>query len=76
MNLFGYSGREKDAVMRKLIRTVIIVLGVIVVLVVAVGFYAVLNLNGIIQKQRGLILSKASAAVGREVEVQDIHSSL
>ena len=76
MNLFGYSGREKDAVMRKLIRTVIIVLGVIVVLVVAVGFYAVLNLNGIIQKQRGLILSKASAAVGRKVEVQDIHASL
>ena len=62
--------------MRKLIRTVIIVLGVIVVLVVAVGFYAVLNLNGIIQKQRGLILSKASAAVGRKVEVQDIHASL
>src|SRR5258708_38498445 len=76
MNLFGYSGREKDAVMRKLLRPFIIVLGVIVVLVVAVGFYAVLNLNGIIQKQRGLILSKASAAVGRKVEVQDIHASL
>jgi uncharacterized protein involved in outer membrane biogenesis len=62
--------------MRKLIRIVIIVLGVIVVLVAGVGFYAVLNLNGIIQKQRGLILSKASDAVGRKVDVQDIHASL
>jgi uncharacterized protein involved in outer membrane biogenesis len=62
--------------MRKLIRIVIIVLVVIVVLVGGVGFYAVLNLNGIIQKQRGLILSKASDAVGRKVDVQDIHASL
>ena len=54
--------------MRKLIRTVIIVVGVIVVVVIAVGIYAVLNLNGIIQKQRGLILSKASDAVGRKVD--------
>jgi uncharacterized protein involved in outer membrane biogenesis len=62
--------------MRKPIRTVIIVLGVIVVLVIALGFYAVLNLNAIIQKQRGLILTKASDAVGRKVDVQDIHASL
>lgn len=62
--------------MHKIIRTVVIVLGVIVVLVVAVGIYAVLNLNGIIQKQRGLILSKASDALGRKVDVQDIHASL
>ena len=62
--------------MRKLIRIVIIVLCVIVVLVAGVGFYAVLNLNGIIQKQRGLILSKASDAVGRKVDVQDIRASL
>src|SRR5690348_15633519 len=62
--------------MRKLVRTVIIVAGIVVVLVVAVGIYAVLNLNGIIQKQRGLILSKASDALGRKVDVQDIHASL
>ena len=62
--------------MRKLIRTAIIVVGVIVVVVVAVGIYAVLNLNGIIQNQRGLILTKASDAVGRKVDVQDIHASL
>jgi len=62
--------------MRKLIRAAIIVVGVIVVVVVAVGIYAVLNLNGIIQKQRGLILTKASDAVGRKVDVQDIHASL
>ena len=62
--------------MRKLIRAVIIVVGIIVLVVVAVGIYAVLNLNGIIQKQRGLILTKASDAVGRKVDVQDIHASL
>jgi uncharacterized protein involved in outer membrane biogenesis len=62
--------------MRKLIRTAIIVVGAIVVVVVAVVIYAVLNLNGIIQKQRGLILTKASDAVGRKVDVQDIHASL
>ena len=62
--------------MRKLIRTVIIVVAVVVVVVVGVGIYAVLNLNGIIQKQRGLILSKASDAIGRKVDVRDIHASL
>jgi uncharacterized protein involved in outer membrane biogenesis len=62
--------------MRKVIRTIIIVLGVIVVIVVGVGIYAVLNLNGIIQKQRGLILNKASDALGRKVDVQAIHASL
>ncbi len=62
--------------MRKLIRAVLVVVGVIVVLVIAVAIYAVLNLNGIIQKQRGLILTKASNAIGRKVDVQDIHASL
>ena len=62
--------------MRKLIRTVVIVVGVIVVVVGAAAIYAVLNLNGIIQNQRGLILTKASDAVGRKVDVQDIHASL
>jgi uncharacterized protein involved in outer membrane biogenesis len=62
--------------MSKAIRIIVLVLGVVVVLVVAVGFYAVLNLNGIIQKQRGLILSKASDALGRKVDVKDIHASL
>jgi uncharacterized protein involved in outer membrane biogenesis len=62
--------------MGKLIRTAIIVLSVIVAVVAAVVIYAVFNLNGIIQKQRGLILTKASDAVGRKVDVQDIHASL
>ncbi len=62
--------------MRKLIRTILIVVGLIVLVVIAVGTYAVLNLNGIIQKQRGLILTKASDAVGRKVDIQDIHASL
>jgi uncharacterized protein involved in outer membrane biogenesis len=62
--------------MRKLIRTIVIVVGIIVLVVIAVGTYAVLNLNGIIQKQRGFILTKASDAVGRKVDVQDIHASL
>lgn len=62
--------------MRKLIRVAIVVAAIIVLAVVAVGVYAVLNLNGIIQGQRGLILTKASDAVGRKVGVQDIHASL
>src|SRR5579864_6194340 len=62
--------------MGKLIRTAIIVISVIVAVVAAVVIYAVLNLNGIIQNQRGLILTKASEAVGRKVDVQDIHASL
>src|ERR1700688_2466787 len=62
--------------MGKLIRTAIIVISVIVAVVAAVVIYAVLNLNGIIQKQRGLILTKASDAVGRKVDIQDIHASL
>ncbi len=62
--------------MGKLIRIAIIVVGAIVVVVAGVVIYAVLNLNGIIQSQRGLILAKASAAVGRKVDVQDIHASL
>jgi uncharacterized protein involved in outer membrane biogenesis len=73
---YNFSGRERDVVMRKLTRTVIIVVAVLVVVVIAVGTYAVLNLNGIIQKQRGLILSKASDAIGRKVDVQGIHASI
>ena len=62
--------------MGKLIRIAIIVVAAIVVVVGGVVIYAVLNLNGIIQSQRGLILTKASEAVGRKVDVQDIHASL
>jgi uncharacterized protein involved in outer membrane biogenesis len=62
--------------MGKLIRIAIIVVAAIVVVVGGVVIYAVLNLNGIIQSQRGLILTKASDAVGRKVDVQDIHASL
>ncbi|MGH7914573.1 MAG: hypothetical protein ACREPW_07990, partial [Candidatus Binataceae bacterium] len=62
--------------MRKLIRAIIIVVGVIVLVVIAAALYAVLNLNGIIQNKRGLILTRASDAIGRKVDVQDIHASL
>lgn len=62
--------------MRKLIRLAIVVVGVIVLVVIAAAVYAVLNLNGIIRSQRGLILAKASDAVGRKVDVQDIHATL
>ena len=60
----GKAEAERGVAMRKLIRAIIIVVGIVVLIVVAVGTYAVLNLNGIIQKQRGLILAKASDAVG------------
>ena len=72
----GKAEAERGVAMRKLIRAIIIVVGIVVLIVVAVGTYAVLNLNGIIQKQRGLILAKASDAAGRKVDVQDIHASL
>lgn len=62
--------------MRKAILGVVIAVGVIILIVVVAGIYAVLNLNGLIQKNRALILSKASDAIGRKVDVQSIHASL
>jgi uncharacterized protein involved in outer membrane biogenesis len=57
-------------------RKLMLVLGVVVLVVIGVVVYAVLNLNRIVQSQRGLILAKASDAVGRKVDVQDIRASL
>lgn len=62
--------------MHKFIRVGLIVVCILVAIVAAVGTYAVLNLNSIIQSQRGVILAKASDALGRKVDVQDIHASL
>ncbi|HLK87287.1 MAG TPA: AsmA-like C-terminal region-containing protein [Candidatus Binataceae bacterium] len=62
--------------MHKFIRVGLIVVCILVAIVAAVGTYAVLNLNNIIQSRRELILAKASDALGRKVDVQDIHASL
>src|ERR1700738_2181248 len=64
--------QNKDLVMRKLM----LVVGVVVLVVIGAVVYAVLDLNRIVQSQRGLILAKASDALGRKVDVQDIHASL
>jgi uncharacterized protein involved in outer membrane biogenesis len=57
-------------------RKLMLVVGVVVLVVIGVVVYAVLDLNRIVRSQRGLILAKASDAVGRKVDVQDIHASL
>src|ERR1700686_2156850 len=57
-------------------RKLLFVVGVVVVVGIGVVVYAGLDLNRIVQSQRGLILAKASDAVGRKVDVQDIHASL
>jgi uncharacterized protein involved in outer membrane biogenesis len=62
--------------MRKPIVAALIVVGVLVVVVIGVFVYAVLNLNGLIQQNRDLILAKASDSLGRKVDVRDIHASL
>src|SRR5215831_6094377 len=62
--------------MRKFIRAVLIIVSILIAIVAVVGTYAVLNLNSTIQSQRGAILTKASDALGRKVDVQDIHASL
>src|SRR5271163_2193154 len=51
-------------------------LGLIVLILAALLAYAVLNLNSIIQGQRGYILARMSAAIGRPVTVQDIEARL
>ncbi len=62
--------------MRKPIVAALIVAGVIIVVVIGVFVYAVLNLNGLIEENRGLILAKASDSLGRKVDVREIHASL
>ncbi|MGH7934707.1 MAG: AsmA family protein [Candidatus Binataceae bacterium] len=52
------------------------VIGVIVLIFIGLVVYAVLNLNSIIKANRGYILARASAALGRPVEAGDITASI
>lgn len=62
--------------MRKAILTVVIIAAVVLVVVIGVMIYAAFNLNSVIAANRARILSKASDAVGRKVDVQNISASL
>ncbi len=62
--------------MRKAILVVGGVLGAIVIVVIALGVYAVMNLGAIVQANRGLILTRASDALGRKFDVAQISASL
>lgn len=58
--------------MRKLILVIGAIVGIVVIVVAALIFYAALNLNSIIAANRDRILKIASDAVGRPVEAQEI----
>ncbi len=62
--------------MRKPVIIVGAVVGVIVLVIVAVFIYAAANLNSIIAQNRDLILQRASAALGRQVQVSEIKAQL
>jgi uncharacterized protein involved in outer membrane biogenesis len=62
--------------MGKLFRVVLAIVGVVVLAVAGVVIYAIVNLNSIVQSRRDLILARASDALGRKVDVQNIHASL
>jgi AsmA protein len=50
--------------------------GIIVLIIVALTLYAVLNLNSLIASNRAYILARASDALSRPVEVDDIKASV
>jgi uncharacterized protein involved in outer membrane biogenesis len=62
--------------MRKAVIIVAAAVGVVVIAVLAVLFYAATNLNSIIAENRQKILTRASDTLGREVSVKDITASL
>ena len=58
--------------MRRLLTGIGAVIGVLVLAISAILAYAYFNLNSIVASNRGYILARASDALGRRVEVQDI----
>jgi uncharacterized protein involved in outer membrane biogenesis len=62
--------------MRRLLLIAGAVIGVAILIVVAVVGYAYLNLNSIIAANRARLLDRATAAVGRPLEVAEIKASL
>ncbi|MBV8056214.1 MAG: AsmA family protein, partial [Deltaproteobacteria bacterium] len=62
--------------MRRLLRVIGAIAGVLVLAIIAVLTYAYFNLNSIISSNRAYILARASGALGRPVEVQDIKATI
>jgi AsmA protein len=62
--------------MRRLLAIIGGIVGVIVLAIIAIVIYAYFNLNSIIASNRGYILSRASDALGRPVEIQDIKAAI
>jgi uncharacterized protein involved in outer membrane biogenesis len=62
--------------MRRLLTIVGAIVGVVVLAIIAIFTYAYFNLNSIIASNRGYILARASDALGRPVEIQDIKATI
>jgi uncharacterized protein involved in outer membrane biogenesis len=62
--------------MRKALIILGAIVGAIVVVVAAALFYAAANLNSIIAQNRDRLLAKASDAIGRKVEAQEIKAQI
>ena len=62
--------------MRKLLLIIGAIVAVVVLAIIAVFTYAYFNLNSIITSNRGYILARASDALGRPVEIQDIKATI
>src|SRR5713226_464540 len=62
--------------MRKILLIIGAVIGVVIIVVIGLVGYAVVNLNSIIASNRTYILTRASDALGRPIEAQDIKASV
>ncbi|MGH8012269.1 MAG: AsmA family protein [Candidatus Binataceae bacterium] len=62
--------------MRKALAIAGAIIGVLVLLFIALVSYAIVNLNSIVQHNRAYILSRASAAIDRQVSASRISASL
>jgi len=62
--------------MRRLLIIIGAIVGGVVLAVIAIFTYAYFNLNSIIASNRGYILARASDALGRPVEIQDIKAAV
>lgn len=62
--------------MRKIALVIGAVVGIVILIVAAILFYAASNLNSIVAKNREYILDRVSTSLGRKVEVSKIDVSL
>jgi len=62
--------------MRRFLTIVGVIVGIVVLAIIAIFTYAYFNLNSIIASNRGYILARASDALGRPVDIQDIKATI